>query len=58
MRKTALLAALILAVPLLWVAGEMHRSNCIREGLSACSVLPWENGEFHGVKVKPVDILK
>jgi hypothetical protein len=33
---------LILAV--LWFAGEQHRENCIHEGRSGCSILPWENG--------------
>jgi hypothetical protein len=39
----AIAIAAILAV--LWLAGESHRGNCIREGRTGCSVLPWIQGE-------------
>ena len=43
---TALLLALgIAAGALLWLAGEQHRENCLREGKVGCSVLPWDGGE-------------
>jgi hypothetical protein len=34
------------ALPLAWLAGESHRSNCMREGKSDCSVLPWSSGRY------------
>lgn len=37
-----LLVVLTLAV--LWMAGEQHRGNCIRQQRDHCSVLPWDNG--------------
>lgn len=40
--QTALLVATLAAA--LWFAGEKHRENCLREGRTGCSVLPWEDG--------------
>jgi len=37
--------AVVVSSALLWLAGEQHRENCIREGRTACSVLPWNNGQ-------------
>lgn len=34
------IAAMIAALSLLWIAAELHRSNCQR----ACSALPWDYG--------------
>jgi len=28
----------------LWIGGELHRKNCLSEGHSGCSVLPWVAG--------------
>jgi hypothetical protein len=49
-RLAALLVAAVLAVGVLWLAGEQHRENCIRSGQSSCSVLPWDNGERPSVE--------
>ena len=38
--------ALVVAVALLWIAGESHRENCIQEGRIGCSVMPWEDGDY------------
>jgi hypothetical protein len=35
---------LVLAT-LLWIGGELHRQNCIRDHRAGCSVLPWDNGK-------------
>lgn len=43
-RPLAATAAVIVALPLAWLAGEQHRSNCIAEGRAGCSVLPWSGG--------------
>lgn len=43
-RAALTLAAVIAAVSLLWLAGEVHRANCIASNQSGCGVLPWENG--------------
>lgn len=52
-RIVALLAVTVLAGGVLWIGGELHRQACIREGRSACSVLPWDQGRLppaaHGV---------
>jgi hypothetical protein len=40
-----LIAGLLIALPLLWIGGEMHRENCLHQGRTHCSVLPWENGK-------------
>ncbi len=45
MKLAALIAAFALVVAILWLAGEQHRENCIREGKRDCSVLPWESGK-------------
>jgi hypothetical protein len=37
--------ALCAVAALLWVGGELHRSNCLREGRSGCSVLAWKSGK-------------
>src|SRR4051794_18720714 len=37
-------AALIVALPLIWAGGELHRRNCVHEGGVACSLLPWVDG--------------
>jgi hypothetical protein len=30
---------------LLWIAGELHRQNCVEQNRTSCSVLPWDSGE-------------
>lgn len=45
MKYAALAIAVVATLTLLWVAGEAHRENCIKEGHAGCSVLPWVNGE-------------
>lgn len=37
-------AAIIVAAPLAWGAGELHRRNCVLAKRTGCSLLPWENG--------------
>ncbi|HUR86959.1 MAG TPA: hypothetical protein VMY78_16620 [Solirubrobacteraceae bacterium] len=44
-RVAAIVAAIIIALPLAWLAGEQHRENCIRLDRTGCSVLPWDAGE-------------
>ena len=44
MRVAAVVLAVSLLIAVLWLAGEKHRENCIREQRSGCSVLLWENG--------------
>ena len=44
MRVAIVLVTSVLAVSVLWLAGEEHRRNCIADGKDNCSVLPWENG--------------
>ena len=44
-RATLAAAALIIAVSVLWMAGERHRENCVRGARIECSVLPWDSGE-------------
>lgn len=39
------LAALIVALPLAWVGGELHRENCEHAGRVSCSALPWDGGQ-------------
>ena len=46
-------AALIVAVPVAWLAGEQHRANCMRAGRSGCSVLPWDRGTTASAPVDP-----
>jgi hypothetical protein len=43
-RIFAATAAVVVALPLAWLAGEQHRSNCIEQGRTGCSVLPWTGG--------------
>jgi hypothetical protein len=43
-RSTPVVVGLLIVVGLLWIGGELHRSNCIRQGRVACSVLPWDQG--------------
>jgi len=38
-------ALLGIATALLWMAGETHRSSCVREGKVGCSMLPWVAGK-------------
>jgi hypothetical protein len=46
MRRVVLTAlAAVAVVALLWTGGEVHRANCHRDGHTACSVLPWDNGK-------------
>jgi hypothetical protein len=45
LRVAALVVGVALAVGILWLAGEQHRENCIRDDRVSCSVLPWDNGE-------------
>lgn len=45
MKRAALAIGVIAMLSLLWIAGEAHRENCIREGRAGCSVLPWVAGE-------------
>jgi hypothetical protein len=49
MRVAILLVTAVLAVGVLWLAGEEHRRNCIASGNSECSVLPWDNGQAPSV---------
>ena len=44
MRWIAALLGVVAVCAVLWLAGEQHRENCIRDGRVACSVLPWEDG--------------
>ena len=44
MRSAPVVVGLLIVVGLLWIGGELHRSNCIRQGRVACSVLPWDQG--------------
>ena len=44
MRSSPVVVGLLIVVGLLWIGGELHRSNCIRQGRVACSVLPWDQG--------------
>lgn len=37
--------ALIAAVAVLWLAGEQHRENCVRDDRTGCTVLPWSGEE-------------
>jgi hypothetical protein len=39
-----LLVAHVVAVGVLWLAGEQHRKNCQDAGRSSCSALPWDSG--------------
>lgn len=43
MARYAVTLALTAAV--LWLAGEQHRENCIRQDRTSCSVLPWDSGK-------------
>lgn len=47
MKALAVLAALLLTGSVLWLAGEQHRENCIRQNRYECTVLPWDNGRPH-----------
>lgn len=44
MKLVLTIAAAIVALSVLWGAGELHRRNCVNEGRSGCSVLPWASG--------------
>jgi hypothetical protein len=50
-RVAALIIGVVLALSVLWLAGEQHRETCIRSGQSSCSVLSWDNGERPSVVV-------
>jgi hypothetical protein len=43
-RATALTAAVVIALPVAWLAGEQHRDNCLSAGRDNCTVLPWDQG--------------
>ena len=47
------LIGLLIATAIAWDAGEQHRSNCIREGRTSCSVLPWDNGNAKPAQRRP-----
>jgi hypothetical protein len=40
-----IVAVVAIGGSIVWLAGEQHRENCIREGKQACSVLPWNAGK-------------
>ena len=44
MRIALVAVTAMLAVGVFWNAGEQHRSNCLVDGKTGCSVLPWEAG--------------
>jgi hypothetical protein len=44
MKVAALLVAGVLAIGVVWLAGEQHRENCLSSGKTGCSVLPWVAG--------------
>jgi hypothetical protein len=44
MRALVAIVVVLAALALGWLAGERHRSNCIRAHRVSCSVLPWDNG--------------
>lgn len=44
MKIAALLFALGAVAALVWIGGEIHRSNCYSAGRTTCSVLPWDGG--------------
>lgn len=48
-------AALTIAAPLAWLAGEQHRENCIRVGQTSCSVLPWDNGSREPARARSLE---
>jgi hypothetical protein len=56
-KHVALALALIAVACLLWLAGEAHRANCIREQRVGCSVLPWIQGEVPPSTENPFDRL-
>lgn len=45
MKVATLIVVSVLAVGVLWLAGEQHRRNCIASGNKGCSVLPWVAGD-------------
>ena len=53
MRSAPVVVGLLILVGLLWIGGELHRSNCIRQGRVACSVLPWDNGNAKPAQRRP-----
>jgi hypothetical protein len=50
MRVIALALAVVAVAGLLWIGGEIHRENCVRQGKISCSDLPWDAGERSGGK--------
>jgi hypothetical protein len=46
-RVAGVLVGLLVAFSLLWMAGEKHRENCMRDEKSGCSVLPWVAGRSY-----------
>jgi hypothetical protein len=44
-------AAAILALPLAWIGGELHRENCQHAGQQGCNVLPWSGHHPKPLKV-------
>lgn len=52
MRSFAVLVAtFVLAVPVAWVGGELHRQNCQQQHRQGCSVLPWVAGHHKHASV-------
>lgn len=44
-RGLAAFAAVALAMGVLWLAGEQHKSNSIDAKRVDCSILPWDSGK-------------
>jgi hypothetical protein len=43
-RALAALAVFTSMLTLVWIGGELHRRNCLSQGRSRCSALPWVGG--------------
>jgi hypothetical protein len=43
MRLALIVVVCVLAVGVVWLAGEQHKRNCISTG-KTCSALPWDAG--------------
>lgn len=46
MKYAALALAVVAVASLLWLAGEAHEANCIRDQRVGCSVVPWIQGDI------------
>jgi len=44
-RIIAIAVAATAVVALLWIGGELHRANCLRDGRTGCSVMVWKDGK-------------